>query len=62
MLRVFVFLYPRPSAPYVGPWSPGPPGPIEFLSAVFDFLPVCVKKCSCASLVKYNFEFSIHKY
>ena len=41
---------------------PSAPGPIKFLSAAFDFLPVCVVKCSCAALVKYNFEFSVHKY
>ena len=39
-----------------------PPAPIKFVSAVFYFLPVCVVKCSCAALVKYNFEYSIHKY
>ena len=36
--RAFVFL---------GPW---PPGSIKFLSVVFDFLPVCVIKYSCAAL------------
>ena len=36
--------------------------PIKILSAVFDFLPVCVVKCSCAALIKNNCEFSIHKY
>ena len=40
---VFVFLGPRP------------PGPIKFVSAVFDFLPVCVVKCSGAAFLKYNF-------
>ena len=37
------------------------PGPIKFISAGFDFLPVCVIKCSCAILIKHMFEFSIHK-
>ena len=49
---VFVFLGPRPSAP----------GPITFINAGFDFLPVCVVKCSCATLIKHICEFSIHKY
>ena len=47
---VFVFLGPQP------------PGPIKFLSAVSDFLLVCVIKCSCAALITYNCEFSNHKY
>ena len=38
---VFVFIGPRP------------PSPIKFLNAVFDFLPVCVVKCSCAALFKH---------
>ena len=35
---------------------------LSTFSAVFDLLPVCVIKYSCAVLVKHNFEFSIHKY
>ena len=35
----------RPSA-----LSPSAPGPIKFVSAGFDFLPICVIKCSCATL------------
>ena len=42
--------------------GPRPPSPMKFLSAVFDFLPVWVVKCSCAALIKYSFELSIHKY
>ena len=30
--------------------GPRVPGPIKFLSTVFDFLPVCVVKCPCAAL------------
>ena len=37
-VRVFVFL------------GPSLPGPIKFVSTGFDFLPVCVIKCSCATL------------
>ena len=55
LVGVFDFLGPRPSAPR-------PLGPIKFLIFVFDFLPVCVIKCSCAALIKHNCEFSIHKY
>ena len=55
--RVFVFLGPRPSV-----LGPSTPGPITFTSAGFDFLPVCVVKCSCATLIKHICEFSIHKY
>ena len=51
----FSALGPRPSVPRS-------PRPTKFVGAVFDFLPVCVVKCSCAALVKYSFEFSIHKY
>ena len=40
----------------------GYPIKILILSAVFDFLPGCVEKCSCAALIKNNCEFSIHKY
>ena len=42
---VFVF---QPSASYVGP---RPLGSIKVLIAVFDFLPVCVIKHSCTTLV-----------
>ena len=63
---VFVFLGPRPLLSALGPLAPRPlvphPGPIEFLSAVFDFLHVCVIKCSCAVLIKRNSEFPIHKH
>ena len=39
------------------------PGPICWpMSAFFNFLPVCVIKCSSAALVKHNCEFSSHKY
>ena len=60
----FSALDPRPSAPYVGPRPLGPSaaGPITFISADFHFLPVCVIKCSCATLIKHISEFSIHKY
>ena len=39
---------------------PSGPGLIKFISAGFDFLPVCVIKCSCATLIKHMGEFSIH--
>ena len=42
--------------------GPSAPGPVTFTSAGFDFLPVCVVKCSCATLIKHICEFSIHKY
>ena len=57
----FSALGPQPHMSALGPSAPRPPGPIKFLSAVFGFLLVCVTKCSCASLIKYNCEFSIHK-
>ena len=44
------------------PSAPRSPGPVTFLSVVFDFLTVCVIKCSCAVLVKRNCEYSIYKY
>ena len=61
--RVFLLLGPRPSAPYFGsrPSAARPPGPIKFVSAVFDFLPVSVIKYSCGALIKHNCEFSIYK-
>ena len=56
----------RPSAlgPICRPSTPrlALPGPIKLLSAVSDFLLVCVIKCSCAALIKRNCEFSNHKY
>ena len=58
---IFYSIFP-PGICFSRPSALGPPGPIKFVSAVFDFLPVCVVKCSGAALVKYNFEFSIHKY
>ena len=58
--RVFVFLGPRP--PVCRSSAPRSPGSVKFVSAVFDFLPVCIVKRSRVALVKYNFEFSIHKY
>ena len=48
---VFAFLGPQPSAP----------GPIKCISS-FDFLPICDIKCSCATLIKYMCEFSVHKH
>ena len=49
LLLLLAFLGPQPSAPYVGPLSLSPR---TFLSAVFDFLRVCVIKSSCVALVK----------
>ena len=49
-----VFLGPR--RPNMLALIPQPVGPIKFLSAAFDFLPVCVIKCSCAALVEHNCE------
>ena len=37
------------------------PGPIKFLTPVFDFSPVWVIKCSCAALIKHNYMFSIKR-
>ena len=51
--------FSRPSSPYV---SPRLPGLMSFLCNAFEFLPVCVIKCSCAALVRQNCDFSIHKY
>ena len=45
-----------PSTPYV---VPSAPGPVKFLIAVFDFLPVCVIKCSCAALINRAVEQNI---
>ena len=43
------------------PWAPFPIGNIILLSTVFDVLPVCVIKSSCAVLFKRNCQFSVHK-
>ena len=56
MKGVFVLLGLRPSS-----LGPSAPGPIKFLKAVFGFLLVFLIKCSCATLIKHNCEFSIRK-
>ena len=59
----FLALGPRPHMSALGPLSFGPSahGSVKFISAGFDFLPVCVTKCSCGTLIKHISEFSIHK-
>ena len=51
--------FSRPSAlgPICRPSALGPsaPRPLKFSSAVFDFLPVCVVKCSCTTILSSLF-------
>ena len=57
-IQQWVFFFSRSSA--LGPicWplpsSSQPLCPIKFLGAIFDFLPVCVIKCSCATSFKHS--------
>ena len=58
------FSWPSARGPICRPSALGPSasGPIKILSALFDFLPVFIIKCSCTALRKHNCEFSIQKY
>ena len=48
------FSWPLTLSPICLPLAlcPLAPGSIKFISAGFNFLPVCVIKCSCATLIK----------
>ena len=43
--------------PHMLALSPPHPLPIKFSSAGFDFLPACVTKCSCATLIEHICKF-----
>ena len=58
----FCFCWPSVLGPICRLSSPRIPGPKTFLSAFFDFLRICAKKCSCEALMMHKRECSIHKY